>query len=64
MATRTSADKKMTMRRAEVLEKLNHLVDALWRRRRSWTRAEREIYESIARSLAKSAVRQQKQRAA
>lgn len=50
---------KKSNRRAEVLKKLNALVDALWVRKRNWTRAEKELYEAIVISLSKSAIRQQ-----
>jgi hypothetical protein len=42
----------------KLLETFDAFIGELVKRKRRWTRAERELYEAVVRSLAKSAIRQ------
>lgn len=48
------------MKKTRLLETFDAFIVELTKRKRRWTRAERELYEAVVRSLAKSAVRQNK----
>lgn len=49
--------------KSQLLAKFDAFIAELTKRKRRWTQAERELYEAVVRSLAKSAVRQNNKRA-
>jgi hypothetical protein len=53
----------MAIKRDKLLETFDAFIAELTKRKRRWTRAERELYEAVVRSLCKSVIRQHKQAA-
>lgn len=53
----------MAVKRNRLIDKFDEFITELTKRKRRWTRAERELYEAVVRSLSRSAIRQQKQAA-